>query len=88
MLTFLAEARREGVRVLGYASLARGTLSTDVEGSMRFTAISIEPRIEVGSENDAEKARAILARLHGRCFIGASLKSEPRVDPVILATGR
>lgn len=88
MLTFLAQARREGLQVLGYTSLARGTLSTDVEGSTRFTGIAIEPRIEVCSENDAQKARAILAQLQDRCFIGASLKSEPRIEPVILAVGR
>lgn len=88
MLTFLAQARREGLQVLGYTSFARGTISTDVEDSTRFTAVAIEPRVEVANESDAERARVIFARLPGRCSIGASLKSEPRIDPVILTTGR
>jgi organic hydroperoxide reductase OsmC/OhrA len=88
LLTFLAMARREGVNLVGYKSHARGTLSAAEDGALRFTDISIEPRIEVASEEDVEKTRAILARLPGRCFIGASLKSEPRIDAVVLAAGR
>ena len=87
MLTFLAEAKREGVRVLGYASVARGTLSAGDDGALRFTGVAIEPRIEVASEHDAVRTRAILARVRGQCFIGASLRTEPRIDATVLATG-
>jgi len=88
MLTFLAQARRERVQVIGYRSVARGTLSSAEDGAMRFTAVAIEPRIEVASEEDADKARDILAHLPGRCFIGASLKSDPAIDATVLAIGR
>jgi organic hydroperoxide reductase OsmC/OhrA len=88
MLTFLDAARRRQVELVSYSSQARGTLAAAEDGARRFTAITIEPRIEVASADDAEKAREILARLPGRCFVGASLKSEPQIDATVLAVGR
>src|SRR5512145_2387944 len=43
LLTFLAFARRKSVQFSTYRSTAAGTLSTDAEGLIRFTEITIRP---------------------------------------------
>jgi organic hydroperoxide reductase OsmC/OhrA len=79
-LTFLALARRKSVQCSAYRSNAVGTLAADAEGLIRFTEIIVRPVVQVKSEADAEAVRAIFQDVPKRCFIGCSLKSEPRIE--------
>jgi peroxiredoxin-like protein len=80
LLTFLAYARRRGIQLVSYSSSANATLSRDEDGAFRFTEIVLRPAVRVQSEADAEKARALLDNIKELCFIGASLRHEPRVQ--------
>jgi organic hydroperoxide reductase OsmC/OhrA len=80
LLTFLALSRRKGVQSSAYRSSAVGTLASDAEGVIRFTEIIVRPVIQVTSEADAEKVKAIFQDLPKRCFISCSLKTEPRIE--------
>jgi len=83
LLTFLALSRRKGVQCSSYRSTAAGTLTADAEGLIRFTEIIVRPVVQVKSEADAEAVRAIFQDVPKRCFIGCSLKSEPRIDLIV-----
>lgn len=80
LLTFLALSRRKGVQCSAYRSSAVGTLAKDSEGVIRFTEIIVRPVVQVKSEADAETVKAIFQDVPKRCFIGCSLKAEPRIE--------
>jgi uncharacterized OsmC-like protein len=64
-----------------------GTLAADAEGLIRFTEVIIRPVVQVKSEADAEATRAIFQDVPRRCFIGASLKAEPRIELTVEVAG-
>jgi organic hydroperoxide reductase OsmC/OhrA len=83
LLTFLALARKKGLQCSAYRSSAVGTLALGPEGFIRFTEITVRPVIQVKSEADAETARALFQDVPKRCFVGCSLRAEPRIEPAI-----
>jgi organic hydroperoxide reductase OsmC/OhrA len=87
LLTFLALARRKGVQCSAYRSSAVGTLAADAEGLIRFTEVIIRPVVRVKSQADAEAVRALFQDVPKRCFIGASLKAEPRIELTVEVEG-
>lgn len=87
LLTFLALARRNGVQCSAYRSSAVGTLAADAEGLIRFTEVKIRPVVQVKSQADAETVRAIFQDVPRRCFIGASLKTEPHIELTVEVAG-
>lgn len=87
LLTFLALSRRKGVQCSAYRSSAVGTLAADAEGVIRFTEIIVRPVVQVKSEADAEIVKAIFQDVPKRCFIGCSLKTEPRIELTVEVAG-
>jgi organic hydroperoxide reductase OsmC/OhrA len=87
LLTFLALARRKGVVCTAYRSSAVGTLAADEEGLIRFTEVVIRPVVRVKQPADEETVRTLFQDVPKRCFIGASLKAEPRIEPVVEVEG-
>lgn len=83
LLTFLSLCRRKNVQHLSYRSTATGTLALDSEGLIRFTEIVVRPVVQVKSQADADTARALFQDVPKRCFVGCSLKAEPRIEPTI-----
>jgi hypothetical protein len=84
MLTFLAYAKGRRIAVKRYESTAEGRLAKDEAGMIRFVEILIRPRICLAAGADLEAARRIVAQLPARCFIGASVKAEPKIEAEIL----
>lgn len=80
MLTFLALAKARHISVRRYESTAEGTLENDSSGTLRFTAITIKPRIELADASLGDAARRLTGQLPKLCFIGASLKNEPKIE--------
>ncbi len=87
LLTFLAMARRKSVQCSAYRSSAVGTVAADAEGLIRFTEVIIRPVVRLKSPADEEAVRAIFQEVPRRCFIGASLKAEPRIELTVEVDG-
>jgi organic hydroperoxide reductase OsmC/OhrA len=78
MLTFLSLAQARGLTPAGYESEAEGLLE-NVEGKYRITEVTVRPHITVKGEAELERAREIMARAEGECFISNSVKSRVKI---------
>jgi organic hydroperoxide reductase OsmC/OhrA len=74
MLTFLSLAQARGLTPAGYESEAEGLLE-NVEGKYRITEVTVRPHVTVNGEAELERAREIMERAEGECFISNSVKS-------------
>ena len=72
MLTYLAEAARAGVLVVGYADEASGTMQLK-DGKMRFTEVSLRPQVLIAKGGDAALAMRLHEKAHEHCFIANSV---------------
>ena len=85
LLSYLHVCVNQGVVVTDYADEATGTMTTDPDGSGRFTEVLLRPRVtvaDVSMVGPAEKAHHEANRL---CFIANSVSFPVRHDPTILA---
>jgi len=80
LFTFLAEAARQNLELVSWESSAEGTVGRGQDGRFEFTHVVVRPVLEVKTDEDAEVARALLQTVGRRCFIGSSLKAEPRIE--------
>jgi organic hydroperoxide reductase OsmC/OhrA len=83
MLSYLALAARTGVAVLAYEDRARGTL-TIADKKMRFTEVTLRPRITLAPGSDATKARELVHAAHDVCFIANSVSCRVLAEPEIV----
>ena len=72
MLTYLAEAARAGVLVVGYADEASGTMQLK-DGKMRFTEVSLRPQVLIAKGSDPAQARRLHEKAHEHCFVANSV---------------
>ena len=72
MLTYLAEAARAGVLVVGYADEASGTMQLK-DGKMRFTEVSLRPQVLIAKGGDPAQARRLHEKAHEHCFVANSV---------------
>jgi peroxiredoxin-like protein len=78
MLTFLSLAQARGLTPAAYESAAEGLLE-NVEGKFRITEVTVRPHVTVKDEGELERAREIMERAEGECFISNSVKSKVKV---------
>jgi len=78
MLTFLSLAQARGLTPAAYESEAEGLLE-NVEGKFRITEVTVRPNITVEGETEIERAREIMERAEGECFISNSVKSKVKI---------
>src|SRR5258708_19854470 len=78
MLTFLSLAQARGLTPASYESEAEGLLE-NVEGKFRITEVTVRPHVTVKSEGELERAREIMERAEGECFISNSIKSQVKI---------
>jgi organic hydroperoxide reductase OsmC/OhrA len=83
-LTYLALCARAGIRVLSYEDGASGTMQL-VDRVMRFTEVTLHPRVTVAAGTDMERARALHEKAHAGCFIANSVNFPVRNEPTITA---
>lgn len=82
LMAYLHVCVDEGVVVTGYVDAAHGTITTDPDGSGRFTEVVLRPRVTVADASmvaAAEKAHPRAGRL---CFIANSVSFPVRHEPV------
>ena len=78
MLTFLSLAQARGLTPAAYESEAEGLLE-NVEGKFRITEMTVRPHVTVKGEGELERAREIMERAEGECFISNSVKSKVKL---------
>jgi peroxiredoxin-like protein len=82
METFLAICEWSHLTVASYRSTAQGKLEK-VDGSLRFTGITIRPKIQVAREEQRIVAAQILEKAHKACAVSNSLRTTVTLEPVI-----
>lgn len=84
MLTFLALAAKQGLRVLSYVDSPAGTLEKNAEGATALTRINLRPRVVFADDAkpSSEAFDALHADARAHCFVANSLKSEIVLEPV------
>lgn len=81
MLTFLAVANKQKIRVLKYRDEAVGILDKNAEGRPAVTKVTLNPKIEFEPENTptADALAKMHEKSHKACFIANSLKTEVEI---------
>lgn len=82
LMTFAGLSEKNGLQLVSYRSEAEGLLEW-VEGSYRFTAVTVRPEITVRDEAAVARARDLLERAHATCLIANSLRTVVTVEPEI-----
>lgn len=83
MIFFVGFARRAGLDFVAYGSEAEGVAERDEDRRMKFTKVSITPKVVVTSREDTDKAKQVIAEVEESCLITRSLACEVVVEPQI-----
>lgn len=86
MLVYLGLCAREGIRVEAYEDAAEGTLVLEPDGTGRFTAVGLAPRVRVAAGTDVALAERLHDLAHARCFIANSCSAPVNLAPCVEAT--
>ncbi len=82
MLWFLHLCSVEDVIVLDYKDEAVGVMHEEIDGSGKFTQVTLRPRVTVKEERMAEKVDSIHSKANQMCFIANSCNFKVKHDPV------
>ncbi|MBI1746071.1 MAG: OsmC family protein [Acidobacteria bacterium] len=82
MATFLTFANQGQILLVEYKSQAEGQLEF-VDGSYRFTRITLRPEIIVESTTAIADVQKVLHDAHSKCLVSNSIKPEVVIEPVI-----
>jgi organic hydroperoxide reductase OsmC/OhrA len=85
MLSYLHACAAAGIVVTGYTDEAHGTMTETTDGGGHFTEVVLRPRVTVASPDMVEKATALHAEAHERCFIASSVNFPVKHEAVVLA---
>lgn len=83
MLWYLHFCATAGVVVLAYADDASGIMAMGSAGGMRFTGITLHPKVAITLSSDAVKAKALHHTAHEACFIANSVNFPIEVAAVV-----
>lgn len=84
MATFIAIAEMSKLEVRSYRSAARAKLEPSNGQRFAFTELAICPVIEVGCEQDRERAERLLEKAKRHCFVSNALSIPVQVEARIL----
>ena len=85
MLSYLHVCVQSGVVVTGYVDEATGSMTTEVDGSGRFTEVVLRPQVTVSDATMVEAATTAHHRASQLCFIANSVSFPVRHEPVVRA---
>lgn len=83
MLWYLHLCATNGVVVTAYEDCAEGVMVEQPGGEGRFTEVVLSPEIELAPGSDLERAQALHAEAHAKCFIANSVNFPVRHEPVV-----
>lgn len=84
MLSYLAEAARAGVVVMGYTDHATGMMEQTNDGGGHFTSAVLRPKVTIADPAQAELAASLHAPAAAKCFIAASVNFPVGHEPELL----
>lgn len=84
LLSYLAEAARAGVIVVGYEDAATGVMEQTANGGGHFTSVTLRPRVTIADRAQAELAAALHRSAAEKCFIAASVNFPVSHEPETL----
>jgi organic hydroperoxide reductase OsmC/OhrA len=73
MLSYLHVCADAGISVLEYSDDADGEMVLNADGSGRFTAVTLRPRVVIAEGGDADNAQVLHHLAHEKCFIANSV---------------
>jgi organic hydroperoxide reductase OsmC/OhrA len=73
MLWYLGLAAAAGVVVVDYRDEPTGTMTEHPDGAGEFTEVVLRPTVTVAEAAMAERAAALHARAHAKCFVARSV---------------
>ena len=80
MLWYLHLCAEKGINIISYVDTATGIMEEFENGSGRFIAVTLSPKIKIGNHPDYEKeAIALHHKAHELCFIANSVNFEVKV---------
>ena len=83
MLWYLHLCATAGITVTGYEDDPLGTMAEDADGG-RFTSVVLRPRIALSAGADRERASALHAEAHRKCFIANSVTFPIECEPIFI----
>lgn len=87
LLTFAAIADFSKLSFRSLSTSSKGTLDK-VEGEgLRFTAVEVTLRVEVGSEADVPRAERLVQKAEAACLVSKSLKTPVSVKAEVRVNG-
>ncbi|WP_374010672.1 OsmC family protein [Leifsonia sp. LS-T14] len=84
LLSYLAEAARAGVVVVGYTDAATGTMEQTGNGGGHFTEVTLRPRVTIADPSQKELAASLHGPASEKCFIAASVNFPVHHAPELL----
>lgn len=72
MMSYLYVCSQNGIEVLEYSDNAEATLEVSPDGSGRFVAVHLYPKVKIANANHIELANALHAKANQLCFIANS----------------
>jgi organic hydroperoxide reductase OsmC/OhrA len=81
-LSYAALCARARINVIAYEDDAVGTMDK-VDRVVRFTEVTLRPKVTIAPGSDPEKARALHAKAHAICFIASSVNFPVKHEPTI-----
>jgi organic hydroperoxide reductase OsmC/OhrA len=85
MLSYLALCARAGIRVVSYVDEVMGRMAPS-EGKVRFTEVTLRPRVTIELGDNLEQAQALHRDAHETCFIANSVAFPVRHEPIAVHT--
>lgn len=82
MLSYLALCARAGIHVVSYEDDAQGVMTVK-DGKLRFTSVTLHPRVTVAAGTDLTKARALHHDAHEECYIASSVNFPVENNPEV-----
>ena len=84
MLWYLHLCADAGVVVVDYEDAAAGVLTETDDGNGKFAEVTINPRVTITKESDAELAKTLHHKAHEFCFIANSMNFPVKFEPEII----
>ncbi len=82
MLWYLHLCSAEGILVQAYEDIAEGVMTERPDGGGAFVEVVLAPEITLSPGSNLERARALHADAHRKCFIANSVNFPIRHEPV------
>ncbi|OXB24119.1 osmotically inducible protein OsmC [Flavobacterium tructae] len=72
MMSYLYVCSQNGIEVLEYSDHAEATLEVSPDGSGRFVAVHLNPKVKIANADQIEQANALHTKANQLCFIANS----------------